>query len=81
LSDLEERKYWKRYMKAYEACLSATSTEIAPWYIIPSDDKENARLITSRILLDALKRLKMNYPQPDNARRKELSSIRKALAK
>ena len=47
LADIEERKFWKQYMKAYEECLSATSTDDAPWYVVPADDKENARLIVS----------------------------------
>jgi len=80
-ADFEERKYWKDYMKAYEVCLHATSTEMAPWYIVPADDKENARLIISQIILDTLKRLKMSYPEPTKAHRKELQSIRKQLAK
>ena len=63
LSDIEERKFWKQYMKAYEACLSATSTRHAPWYVVPADDKENARLIVSRIVLDTLEELEMAYPQ------------------
>src|SRR5579863_6509149 len=52
LADIHERKYWKNYMKVYEECLSATSTRHAPWYVVPADDKENARLIVSQILLD-----------------------------
>jgi PPK2 family polyphosphate:nucleotide phosphotransferase len=47
LSDIHERKYWKHYTKAYEACLNATSTRHAPWYVVPADDKMNARLIVS----------------------------------
>ena len=81
LADLEERKYWKQYMKAYEACLSATSTRAAPWYIVPADDKENAQLIVSRIILDALKGLGMAYPKSNPQRRRELRAIRKLLAK
>ena len=81
LADIHERKYWKHYMKAYEACLSATSTHHAPWYVVPADDKENARLIVSRIVLDALKELKMAYPKTTEKRRPELQSIRKQLAK
>jgi PPK2 family polyphosphate:nucleotide phosphotransferase len=80
-SDVNERKYWKHYMKAYEACLSATSTHHAPWYIVPADDKENARLIVSRIVLDALGELKMAYPKVTAERRRELASIRKLLAR
>jgi len=81
LADIEERRQWKHYQKAYEACLSATSTVTAPWHIVPADDKENARLIISQIVLDTLKQLRMNYPEADRARRKELRSIRKLLVK
>jgi PPK2 family polyphosphate:nucleotide phosphotransferase len=81
LADIHERKYWKDYMKAYEACLNATSTDHAPWYIIPADDKENARLIVSQAVLDALNELKMAYPKTTATRRRELKSIRKQLRK
>jgi PPK2 family polyphosphate:nucleotide phosphotransferase len=80
-SDIAERKFWKEYQKAYEACLSATSTDHAPWFVVPADDKENARLIISQIVLDTLEKLKMSYPEPGKERRKELQSIRKQLAK
>jgi PPK2 family polyphosphate:nucleotide phosphotransferase len=79
LADIEERNYWKQYMKAYEACLSATSTHAAPWYVVPADDKGNAQLIVSRIILDALKRLRMTYPKSSSERRRELQAIRKRL--
>ena len=81
LGDIEERKYWKQYMKAYEECLNATSTRDAPWYVVPADDKENARLIVSRILLDTFEGLKMTYPKTSAKRRRELTSIRRQLAK
>ena len=81
VADIEERKYWNEYMQAYEACLSATSTAEAPWYVIPADDKENARLIVSRIVVDTFKSLKMRYPETDVKRRKELLSIRDRLIK
>ena len=81
LADVQERKYWKQYMKAYEACLSATSTHHAPWYVIPADDKGNARLIVSRIVLDTVKDLKLAYPRIGAKQRRELESIRKLLAK
>jgi len=80
-SDIAERKFWKQYTKAYETCLSATSTAHAPWHVVPADDKENARLIISQIILDTLKDLKMSYPRPDRERRKELQSLRKLLVK
>jgi PPK2 family polyphosphate:nucleotide phosphotransferase len=81
LSDIHERKYWKQYMEAYEACLSATSSHHAPWYVVPADDKENARLIVSRVILDVLKKLRMAYPKTTAKRRRELKSIRKLLMK
>jgi len=79
LADVHERKYWKQYMQAYEDCLTATSTRHAPWYVVPADDKENARLIISQIVLDAFKDLKMAYPKTTAKRRQELKSIRKRL--
>ncbi len=81
LADIHERKYWNDYVKAYEACLSATSTHHAPWYVVPADDKESARLIVSRIVLDALKNLKMAYPKATEKRRLELQAIGKELSK
>jgi len=77
--DVKERGYWKEYMKAYEACLSATSTRTAPWFIVPADDKENAQLIVSQVVVDALKALKMTYPKSDPERRRELQTVRKVL--
>ena len=67
-------------MKAYEACLSATSTKLAPWYVVPADDKEDARLIVSQIVLDTLEGLGMSYPRTSDERRSELMSIREKLA-
>jgi len=81
LADIHERKYWKHYRTAYEACLSSTSTHHAPWYVVPADDKENARLIVSQIVLDTLQELKMAYPKTTAKRRQELNSIRKLLTK
>jgi len=68
-------------MKAYEKCLSATSTRHAPWYVVPADDKQNARLIVSEIILDTLKALKMTFPETSEARRHELMAIREQLAR
>ncbi len=81
LADIEERKFWKEYMQAYEACLSATSTKNAPWYVVPADDKGNARLIISRIILDTFKALKMSYPETDEKHRQDLLAIRDQLMK
>jgi polyphosphate kinase 2 (PPK2 family) len=80
LADIKERGFWKHYMKAYEQCLSATSSAEAPWYVVPADDKENARLIVSQIVVETLEGLKMAYPKPGKTRRLELQAIRRALA-
>src|SRR5580658_342275 len=81
MADIEERQYWRQYVQAYEQCLSATSTRDSPWYIVPADDKEAARLIVSKIVLNTLEGLKMNYPKMDAKRRRELLAIRKQLVK
>ena len=81
LADIEERKFWKHYKKAYEACLGATSTRHAPWYVVPADDKDNARLIVSQIVVDTLDGLKMTYPKTTVERHRELQSMRKLLIK
>ncbi len=78
-ADVEEREHWKEYQHAYEACLAATSTKESPWFVVPADDKGNARLIVSRIVLDTLSAMKMSYPAFDESRRKELQSVRKLL--
>jgi len=79
LADIEERKFWKQYMNAYEECPSATSTKDSPWYVVPADDKENARLIVSQIVLDTFEGLKMTYPKTSAERWQELQSIREQL--
>jgi PPK2 family polyphosphate:nucleotide phosphotransferase len=81
LSDIHERKYWKNYTEAFETCLQATSTRHAPWYVVPADDKENARLIVSQIVIDVFNDLEMTYPKTTEKRRRELKSIGKLLAK
>jgi PPK2 family polyphosphate:nucleotide phosphotransferase len=79
MSDVEERKHWDKYMKAYAKCLEATSTDHVPWHVIPADDKDNARLIVSEIVLSTLAGLKMSYPKTTDERRRELLGIRDLL--
>jgi PPK2 family polyphosphate:nucleotide phosphotransferase len=81
LDDVRERRYWTQYIKAYEACLSATSRRHAPWYVVPADDKLNARLIVSQAIIDTLGSLKLRYPGVTRARQRELRSIRRHLAR
>ena len=80
-SDIAERKFWKDYMTAYEEAISATSTDEAPWYVIPADDKPSARLIVSDILVQELSALKLAYPKTDKKRHEELLAIRSDLEK
>jgi len=80
-SDLAERALWKDYQDAYEACIQGTSSRHSPWYIVPADDKENARLILSEIILEALRSLPIRYPKTTPEHRKELLAIRRQLAK
>lgn len=77
--DFKERKYWNQYMKAYEHCLQHTSTKAAPWYIIPADDKKNARIMISRILTEKFGSLNLHYPQVSSEQRKQLLKLSKTL--
>jgi PPK2 family polyphosphate:nucleotide phosphotransferase len=81
MNDIEERKFWKNYMTAFGECLSATSTSDVPWYVVPADDKENARLIVSQIVVDTFEGLNMAYPKTSATRHAELLTIREKLAK
>jgi PPK2 family polyphosphate:nucleotide phosphotransferase len=80
-ADVHERKFWDQYQAAYEECLGATSAEQSPWYVVPADDKETARLIVSKIVIDALEDMKMSYPETTSKRRTELKVIRRTLTK
>jgi PPK2 family polyphosphate:nucleotide phosphotransferase len=79
VGDIEERKFWRQYQNAYQACVTATSTTRAPWYVVPADDKRNARLIVSQVIVNTLASLNTSYPTLDAARRRELQKIRKML--
>jgi len=79
VGDLEERKFWKQYMKAYGDCLSETSTLNAPWFVVPADDKRNARLIVSQVIVEALGSLEPAYPSLTADRLRELKAVRKLL--
>jgi PPK2 family polyphosphate:nucleotide phosphotransferase len=78
-ADFEVRRQWAAFQKAYEECLSATSTRHAPWYVIPADDKLNARLIISKIIVEAMKTLRMKYPVAAKKHRRELETLRRLL--
>ena len=78
-TDMKERAFWNDYMHAYEECLSATSTRDSPWYVVPADDKQNARLIVSQIVLDTLGALDLHYPKISKSRLRELKAMREEL--
>jgi PPK2 family polyphosphate:nucleotide phosphotransferase len=65
MGDLEERKRWQEYTRAYEDAISETSTEWAPWYIIPADRKWYRNLVIGSIVVTALKEFEMQYPEPE----------------
>lgn len=80
-ADLQERRLWDQYMEAYEQCLAQTSTPESPWYAVPADDKKNARLIVSGVILETLRSLGLQFPKVDAGHRSELRKIRRLLRK
>ena len=80
-ADMKERSFWKKYMKAYEQCLESTSTKGAPWHIVPADDKQNAQLIISQTIIEALGGMHLEYPKMSLEQRKGLEALRAQLAK
>lgn len=79
LNDVRERKYWDKYMDAYEDMIRQTSTEHAPWYVVPADHKWFSRLVVAEITIDALQGLDLSFPKLDAAKRKELKDARAEL--
>jgi PPK2 family polyphosphate:nucleotide phosphotransferase len=77
--DVKERQFWPAYVEAYEDAIGATSTDLAPWFVVPADDKKNARLIISEIISDALEDLRLAWPKTSASRAEELKTIRKEL--
>ncbi len=78
-SDLQARAEWDAYQKAYEECIATTSSKECPWYVIPADNKPDARLLLSQIILDTLGGLKTSYPEVSETDRKKLAAARKQL--
>ncbi len=79
LNDFEERKYWDEYMRAFEKAIQNTATSDCPWYCVPADDKPNARIIVSNIILQTLKDMKLSYPKPTLSHSNELEMLREKL--
>jgi PPK2 family polyphosphate:nucleotide phosphotransferase len=78
-ADLAERVWWDEYVRAYEACLSATSTPEAPWYVIPADHKWVARAVVADIITNTLRSLDLHHPEPTEEQRQQLAEARKRL--
>jgi polyphosphate kinase 2 (PPK2 family) len=80
-ADIEERRLWPRYQAAYEQAIRATSTDEAPWYVVPADRKWWARTVIAGIIVDALESVKLRFPRMGNRNKDELEQIRKQLAR
>jgi PPK2 family polyphosphate:nucleotide phosphotransferase len=78
-SDVRERAFWKEYQVAYQECLEQTSSKSGPWYIVPGDDKESARLCISQILAERFKSLKLKYPKLTSHEEKKLKKLKAVL--
>jgi polyphosphate kinase 2 (PPK2 family) len=79
LTDVRERDRWSDYVRAYEEMLAATSTEHAPWYVVPADHKWFAHLLIARVIVETLESLGLAFPTPTPAQRRELSEARRQL--
>jgi PPK2 family polyphosphate:nucleotide phosphotransferase len=81
LGDVKEREHWDSYMAAYDEMIRATSTEHAPWHVIPADHKWFMRMAVADVIVDALEGLKLEYPVVDDEKKKELQAARELLIK
>jgi PPK2 family polyphosphate:nucleotide phosphotransferase len=81
VSDIKERQYWRDYTDAYEDCIAHTSTENCPWYVVPGDDKKNARLMISEIIVRRIEKLKLAYPAVSSEEKRSLAKLKKQLEK
>jgi polyphosphate kinase 2 (PPK2 family) len=79
MADVADRKLWPQYMTAYEDMIRHTSTPQAPWYVLPADHKWFVRMVMAMAIVDALERLRVDFPKPDRARLRELQRMRRAL--
>lgn len=79
--DVQERTFWKKYQTAYEECLGNTASKSSPWYVVPGDNKENARLIISQILVDRFKKMKLKYPNLNQDQKRKLKKLKALLAR
>ena len=80
-SDVQERKFWPDYMRAYEEAIRATASRSAPWFVVPADNRWFTRLVVSAAIVEAVEQLDLTYPKVDPEKRKALATIRAALAR
>jgi PPK2 family polyphosphate:nucleotide phosphotransferase len=78
-ADIAERGYWDDYMSAYEECLGATSTEWAPWYVIPANHKWVSRALVAGIVANTIESLNLEYPEVTAEKRRQIEAARKQL--
>lgn len=79
MNDIAERDYWNDYMTAYQDMIRATSTDYAPWYVVPSDHKHITWLVVSAVIVEALQKLKLDYPKIAGKALKELKECERRL--
>jgi PPK2 family polyphosphate:nucleotide phosphotransferase len=80
-SDVHERRFWDDYMRAYEEGIRATASQHAPWFVVPADKRWFTRLVVAAAIVEAVERLDLTYPEVDAEKRKELATMRAALAR
>ena len=78
-ADVKEGSHWNEYMAAYEAAVRATATPRAPWFVVPADSKWFTRLVVVGAIVEALEKMRLEYPKIDTAKRAELARARKLL--
>jgi polyphosphate kinase 2 (PPK2 family) len=79
MDDIAERSLWDKYMVVYEQMIRETSTEEAPWYVVPADNKWFARLVVAAVMVDELKELPLEYPKVEGLLLEELERVRQML--
>src|SRR5215469_16291029 len=80
-SDVHERRFWNDYMRVYEAAIRSTASKHAPWFVVPADNKWFTRLAVAAAIVEAVEQLDLTYPKVDSEKKKELATMRAALAR
>jgi polyphosphate kinase 2 (PPK2 family) len=80
-SDVHERKYWRNYMSSFEVAIAATASELAPWYVVPADNRWFTRLVVAAAVVEAVEKLDLTYPKVSPEQKKELAAALAELAR